>query len=169
MADPVRFPANLPYYKWPNVSGVFTLMQAGDWAAVEAYYKDPANTQNINDSIGAGNSWYNQFNPTPTVVPTKPPTLGMNETLPWFPSPAGQVNVTTATAGGGKVSASASSGGIPMWISFDPTFPNDPNLTSYGAGTTGYLYPADGQKIYSRQTGADVNGAPDIRMSMESL
>jgi len=167
------FPANLPYPKWPTVSGIFTLMitaeQTGDWKPVEAYFKDPANNQNIKDAIGAGNMWYNQFNPNPNVYPTTPASLGMNETLPWFKSPNEQVNSTVITVDGGKVSASASSGGIPMWISFDPTFPNDAAVTSYGAGSTGYLYPSKGQTVYSKQTGGDISGVPDIHMSVESL
>lgn len=162
------FPANLPYEKWPHVSGVFTLMIEQKWDKVEAYFNDPANNQNIKDAIGAGNHWYNLFNPNPQVFPTNPATLGMHEKIPDFPSPSGQINVTEITADGGKVSMAAASGGIPVWISLDPTFPEDAAKTSYGSGTTGYLYPKTGDKLYSRQTGDDQSGVPNIHLSMES-
>lgn len=71
------FPANLPYPKWPKVSGVFTLMINQDWAGVEAYFNDPANNPDIKDAIGAGNYWYNLFGQVPTETI---PAWGATET-----------------------------------------------------------------------------------------
>lgn len=167
MPDPVRFPANVPYAKWPSLYGVFTAMSIGDWGLAQQRWNDK--TQDCLDSAGAIQSWYEKFNPNPNVKPTDPTTLGMHGSIPDFPSPSGQINVTEITADGGKVSMAAASGGIPVWISLDPTFPGDPKLTSYGSGTTGYLYPKNGDKLYSKQTGDDQSGIPDIHMSMESV
>jgi hypothetical protein len=66
MADePVRFPAQLPYDKWPSVNGVFDLMRNGLWTEARHYFNTPPNGQNITDAIGAGDYWRQQYNPTP--------------------------------------------------------------------------------------------------------
>lgn len=150
--DPVKFPANLPYRKWPDVSNIFSLMMAGDWVGAKAYFAVPAQHDNITDAIGAGNYWRAQFTPPqPVVVPTNPASIGF-ETLPWLNSSDGQINMTTVTEDGGKVSCSAGSGGAVCWVSLDPTFPLDDKLTSTGTGSTGYIYPAKGQAFYFMQT-----------------
>jgi hypothetical protein len=160
MTEPVRFPAQVPYEKWPSLYGVFTAMEAGDFALAQQRWD--ADKQNCLDSAGAIQSWYLKFTPA-TPKATEPPAIGF-ETLPWFESPDGQVNVTVITVENGKTTCSAGSGNVQCWISLDPSFPDDPTKTAYGSGMAGYIYPAKDAPVYFKQVGYAVQ---QMRLSTE--
>lgn len=62
MTDPVRFPAQVPYDKWPDAARCYEMMINGEWGDLQAFFA--LKRQNITDSIGAVNYWRNKFNPS---------------------------------------------------------------------------------------------------------
>lgn len=106
-----RFPAQLPYSKWPKVSTVFGLMINGDWAGVQAYFEDPANRPDITDSIGAGNFWWAQFTPPKPVI-LHPPLVPGASPRPQQYDPDTVYSVRLDGDAPGGCSFSVSSGGV---------------------------------------------------------
>lgn len=125
----VRFPAALPYDKWPAVNKVYGLMIAGDWAAAKKALLD--NLPDVQDAIGAGNYWRALFVPTPPV--TINPPLAKFETRNVGGDP--HINYTMQMAADGNVSVEVS--GSP-WIacSVGKQGEFDPARESQGGGTT---------------------------------
>lgn len=78
MTDPVRFPAQCPYDKWPDASRVYELLIANADDPIRNPLEDVrtyflAHRQNITDSIGAVNYWRAQVQPEsyPTQLVTE--------------------------------------------------------------------------------------------------
>jgi hypothetical protein len=153
MTEPVRFPANVPYAKWPNLYAVFTAMSVGDFGEAEARWH--AHTQDCLDAAGAIQQGYEQFAAPPSGAPD-PQTIPTNPAVPFVANggdtPTKKVmnempqGVLHAQVGKGrkKLSWTIGSGGYPCWLSFEPTFPNDPAKTTGAVGGTPWLNSPDG-------------------------
>lgn len=71
MTDVTRFPAQVPFDKWPDASRCYELMIAGDWDGLREYFA--AHRQNVTDSIGAVNYWREKFTPGAPIVTSASP------------------------------------------------------------------------------------------------
>lgn len=125
----IRFPADVPYDKWPAVDLVYGKIIQGDMAGAKAAYD--AAPQDVQDAIGSVNWWRAQFVPTP--VSTITPPLAAFETRVISDGSPGVIYAVQAGADGGF---SVEISGSPL-VTFSAGEKGvfDPSRTTQGAGT----------------------------------
>lgn len=141
----IRFPAQLPYDKWPAVNVVFDHMRNGLWADAQAAFE--ARKQDVTDAIGAGNYWRGLYTPqAPVGLPAWQAEEFSNKT---FSPEVGQVYAFT-TQKGGRASWTPSSASGECWISLDPGFALIEGVTVCGVGNSTELEVKAGDTVYMK-------------------
>lgn len=168
MTEPVRFPANVPYDKWPSLYGVFTAMEANDWALAQQRWND--GKQNCLDSAGAIQMGYDAFKPSGVPVKMKGTISRTPYDFTYEPGFVMAFQATVDSTPEGGASGSAGEGSEGLYAGVFDTMPDTANpldehtFTTWGRSSVYGMPIKAGQFLLLYQVKqAELSGRADVR------
>lgn len=170
MADVVRFPANVPYEKWPEAYKFFQACYAGDWNMAKHLWMSSTPTGGgatyITDAVGAIEMGYKDYNPGGIAVVLESGELTHGNPLPFTTVPGKAFAFKSAVDGG--ASASIGEGGAGLYGAVFDTLPASVTIaqfTTWGKVAIEGLAIKAGQYLVGYSQSPNVlNGRADTRV-----